>query len=126
MDPRLKSKLLLDGFFPRQHPHTKSNVDQGFCLREPCSNCGEHEFIWMSIEFCPSCGYLADYWQQGNEEVEKFFRQYGQVKMEHEFLESAARDCLQELGLSEEDFSLTIHEDSPLFLNLSSKKHSDK
>ena len=102
-------KLLVGGFFPRQHPTREEYVDEGWCSTDTCPKCGHEEYGWVSMEFCPACGAFTDYWSTGDPSVEQHFKKYGVARLKRDYLEAAAARCLEHLGLKPEHYTLIIH-----------------
>lgn len=116
---KLSLRFTLSGFFPRAHPSNEENVDYGnSCRRITCHICHKKGLEWNSLEFCPYCNYIADYWQHGNSEVEKFLKSYGLFRIEKEWLEACAHEALLSIGLEPEGYTFSLKEDCRLLKSL--------
>ena len=100
--------ISIEGFFPRRNPRDTRFTDPGECSIITCSECGSHEFAWVSIEYCPSCGYFADYWDHGNTEVEDLFNTFNYKAMKRIYLKAVVEKLLSSAGVSTEDYTLNI------------------
>lgn len=75
--------------FPRVREAT-GHIDSGKRIGNPsdrCSNCGSSEYYQTaSIEHCPECGLLCDYWGEGANDVYRAMMDRKRVVEEEERL----------------------------------------
>ncbi len=100
--------LTLSGFFPRNW-RDSTNIDNGFCDRRPCEKCGHFEFSWNSLEFCPYCENIVDYWCHESAETNTSLKGYGAARLEKEYLEAVLTMILGKYGLPQESYTLELN-----------------
>ena len=78
--------------FPRKHPRN-GVIDNGGAKKEQCPNCRRSNYTSNpSIEECPDCGLVCDYWGSGANEIYRSMMQRDWQQEEYENEQQRQRD----------------------------------